>query len=156
MFWNENSQLKELAKEIERLTLEVASLRAEKKGITEQRSLEDNITALKKQVADLEINRDKKQEAFDRRERELTHMIGLEKQRQAVETRQATEDAKLTVREENLKAEKQQFESQMKFREERFDSEVAYLQDLMKQILGRLPSVTIDRNIEERATKKRR
>ena len=148
-FQNDDAQLKKLASEIERLTREVAALRGEKKAITEVRELEDKIVSLKKQVTELEIVKDKKQEEFDRRDRELTHMIGLEKKRQEVETKQAKQEATLAVREENLKAERSEFEKQMKFREERFDGEVDYLKSLMKQILERLPTVTVDKQIKE-------
>ena len=148
-FRDDDVQLKKLASEIERLTREVAALRAEKKAITEVRELEDKIVNLKKQVTDLEIVKDKKQEEFDRRDRELTHMIGLEKKRQEVETKQAKQEATLAVREENLAAERKEFDKQMKFREERFDGEVKYLKDLMEKILTRLPNVTVDRQIKE-------
>lgn len=148
-FVSEDKQLKKLSDDIERLTREVAALRGEKKAVTEVNELEARILGLKKQVSDLEISKDKKQEEFDRRDRELTHMIGLEKKRQEVETKQAKQEATLAVREENLKAEKTQFEAQMAFREKRFDKEVEYLQGLMKQILERLPSVTVDRQIKE-------
>lgn len=141
--------MQKLSAEIERLTREVAALRGERKAVSELSGLEERIVALKRQVSDLEISRDKKQEDFDRRERELTHMIGLEKKRQEVELKQASQAATLAVREENLKAEKGQFEAQMKFRETRFDSEVKYLQELMSQILERLPTVTVDRQIKD-------
>lgn len=146
-FFKKDDQLQKLAEEIERLTREVASLRAEKNAINEQRTLEEKIVTLKKTVTELEISRDKKQEDFDRRERELTHMIGLEKKRQEFEIKQASEDARLAVREENLKAERAAFEKQTKFREEQFNGQVEYLQSLMKQILERLPTITIDRTI---------
>ncbi len=154
-FRDDDAQLKKLASEIERLTREVAALRAEKKAITETRDLEDKIIGLKKQVTELEIVKDKKQEEFDRRERELTHMIGLEKKRQEIETKQAKQEATLAVREENLKAERTEFDKQMKFREERFDGEVKYLKDLMEKILGRLPTVSVDRQIEETVRSRR-
>lgn len=144
-----DEQLVKLTGEIEKLSREVASLKGEKKAITEQHTLEERLLSLKKQVSDLEISRDKKQEDFDRRERELTHMIGLEKKRQDVEIKQASLDAKLSVREENLKAEREQFEKQMKFRTDQFDGQIKYLENLMKQILERVPVVTIDRNITE-------
>jgi len=142
-------QLVKLTGEIEKLSREVASLKGEKSAITEQRTLEERVLSLKKQVSDLEISRDKKQEDFDRRERELTHMIGLEKKRQEVEIKQASQDARLAVREENLKGEKEQFEKQMKFRTDQFDTQIKYLQSLMEQVLGRVPTVTIDRSITE-------
>jgi len=77
-------------------------------------------------------------------------MIGLEKKRQEVEIEQASQDARLTVREENLQSEREQFESQMEFRAEQFDGQVEYLQDIMKKILNRLPTVSVDRNIVEK------
>ena len=146
---NKDVQLAGLTREIEKLSREVASLKGEKNAITEQRTLEDKVHSLKKTVVDLEITRDKKQEEFDRRERDLTHMIGLEKKRQEVELKQASTDAKLAVREENLKAERETFEKQMKFRTDQFDTQIKYLQNLMEQVLGRVPTVTVDRNITE-------
>lgn len=146
-----DGQLIKLAEDIEGLTREVASLRGDRKALTEVNTLEEKVISLKKQVTELEIVKDKKQEEFDRRDRELTHMMGLEKKRQEVETKQAGEAARLSVREENLKGERTQFDKQMKFREERFDGEVAYLKGLMEKILDRLPSVTVDRQIKETA-----
>lgn len=150
LFRSSDAQLVKLAADIEKLTREVAALRGEKKAITEARELEENVINLKKKVVELEIVRDKKQEEFDRRDRELTHMIGLEKKGQEVEIKQASEAARLTVREENLQGERKQFDKQMRFREDRFDGEVAYLKGLMEKVLERLPAVTIDRHIEEK------
>lgn len=118
---------------------------------SEKKGLSEKILGLKKQVVELEIQRDKKQEEFDRRDRELTHMIGLEKKRQEVETKQAATAAGLTVREENLKADKDRFDKEMKFREERFTEEVGYLKGMVAQILERLPTVNVDRQIKEPA-----
>jgi hypothetical protein len=115
---------------------------------SEKKGLSDKILGLKKQVVELEIQRDKKQEEFDRRDRELTHMIGLEKKRQEVETKQAVTAAGLSVREENLKADKDRFDKEMKFREERFTEEVGYLKGMVAQILERLPTVNVDRQIK--------
>lgn len=115
---------------------------------SEKKGLSDKIISLKKQVVELEIQRDKKQEEFDRRDRELTHMIGLEKKRQEVETKQAVTAAGLSVREENLKADKDRFDKEMKFREERFTEEVGYLKGMVAQILERLPTVNVDRQIK--------
>lgn len=121
---------------------------------SEKKGLNAKVESLKRQISDLEIQRDKKQEDFDRRERELTHMIGLEKKRQEVETKQAKQEATLAVREENLAAERKEFEKQMKFREDRFDGEVKYLKGMVEQILGRLPTVNVDRQIKESAGRK--
>lgn len=153
-FFKKDSQLQRLSEEIERLTREVSSLRAEKKEVSEQRSLQDTIIALKKQVTELEITRDKKQENFDRRERELTHMIGLEKKRQEFEIKQSVENARLTVREENLKAAHEQFSKEIKFKEDQLTTQITYLQDLMKSILERLPTVTVDKHLEVKGVRR--
>src|SRR5687768_10452665 len=129
MFLKKPVQLQKLSEEIERLTREVSSLRAEKKRVPEQRDPQAEITSLKTQVSDLEITRDKKQEDFDRRERELTHMIGLEKKRQEFEINKSVEDARLAVREENLKAEREQFSKEIKFKEDQLSGQIEYLQE---------------------------
>jgi hypothetical protein len=97
---------------------------------------------LKKQIAELEINKGKLKEDHDREQRELRHMIGLEKKRQEFEVEKAKQETSLKVREENLSADKKRFEQQMKFHEDRFTEEVKYLKDLMGQVLERLPNVT--------------
>lgn len=105
------------------------------------------INGLKKEIVALEISKAKIVEANARDERELRHMIGLEKKRQEFEITQAKSEATLKVREDNLAADKARFEAEMKFQNERFTSEVGYLKELMAQILERLPTVTVDRKM---------
>ena len=100
------------------------------------------IETLKKAISQLEINRDKKQEEFDRKEREIEHKVGLIKEQQEFELRAAKQEALLDVREENLKKDVDRFEQQMKFQQERFEKEVGYLKDIMQDILKRLPNVS--------------
>jgi hypothetical protein len=152
--FKKDAQLQKLSEEIERLTREVSALRAEKKDFSEQRSLQEKIIALKQTIQDLEISRDKKNEAFDRRERELTHMIGLEKKRQEFEIKQSVDNARLQVREENLKVEREQFSKDIKFKEDQLTKQIAYLQDIMKSLMERLPTVTVDKTIEEKGTRR--
>lgn len=147
---------------IDRLTTEIAGLKAEIKKLTAERNAlgevvkhTERIAELRKQVNDLEIDKAKKQEDFDRRERELTHMIGLEKKRQEVEIAQAKKETELTVREGNLKAERDEFEKRMKFREETFDGQTKRLETILAQVLDRLPTVTVDRQIKETTTSRR-
>lgn len=99
---------------------------------------------LKRQIADLQIEKSKREEGHAREERELRHMIGLEKKRQEVEIAQAKRDTELTVREGNLKADQQRFEDQLKFNTQRFETMEKYLKDMLSDILQRLPTVTVD------------
>lgn len=118
--------------------------------LTETSALSAQVITLKKQIADLEINKSKITEEHERQDRELRHMIGLEKNRQEVELVQAKKDTELTVREGNLAAEKARFEEQFKFNTQRFETMEKYLKDMLTDILKRLPNINMD--IKERRT----
>lgn len=107
-------------------------------------ALSVDVVKLKAEIANLEIEKAKKQEEHAREERELRHMIGLEKKRQEVEMAQAKRETELSVREGNLKAERERFEANLKFNTDRFQSMEAYLKDMMKEILTRLPNVNVE------------
>ena len=102
------------------------------------------IETLKRQIADLEIAKSKIDEKHAREDRELRHMIGLEKKRQEVEMAQAKRDTELTVREGNLTAEKARFAEQLRFNTERFEKMEQYQKDMLTEILQRLPNVTME------------
>lgn len=133
--------VQKILEQIESLSREVAGLKGERKAQTEAVKLADQVVTLKTQISDLEVNKSKLTEAHEREKRELEHMVGLEKKRQEFEVVSAKRDAKLTVREENLKAEQDRFEERMAFQSKQFDGQVEYLQKLMGQILERLPTV---------------
>lgn len=107
-------------------------------------ALSEQVLNLKRQIADLEITKSKQKEEHDKQERELRHMIGLEKKRQEVEIVQSKKDTELTVREGNLAAEKKRFEDNLKFNTERFQSMETYMKEQMKSILERLPNVNME------------
>ncbi len=106
--------------------------------------LSAEVLTLKQQIAQLNIDKSKIEEEHAREDRELRHMIGLEKRRQEVEIQQAKKDTELTVREGNLAAEKTRFEEQLKFNTERFSTMEKYLKDMLTDILKRLPNVTMN------------
>lgn len=133
--------VQKILEQIESLSREVAGLKGERKAQTEAVKLADQVVTLKTQISDLEVNKSKLTEAHEREKRELEHMVGLEKKRQEFEVVSAKRDAKLTVREENLKAEQDRFAERMDFQSKQFDGQVEYLQKLMGQILERLPTV---------------
>jgi hypothetical protein len=70
--------------------------------------------------------------------------VGLERKRQEFEISQSKREAIVAVREENLEADRQRFEEQMRFIMTRFETEVADQKGLMKEMLKRLPTVTWD------------
>lgn len=118
--------------------------------------LSGDVLKLKEEVAALELAKARQREEFEKTERELKHMVGLEQKRQhvereqaAVELEQATKAAKLEVREENLAADKKRFEEQLKFNTSRFEKMESYLKGMLDNILERLPTVTVDRQVKE-------
>ena len=112
--------------------------------ISEATFLTEQVLTLKKQIVDLEIAKSKVEEAHKTEERELRHMIGLEKKRQEVELVQAKKEVELTVREGNLKADQKRFEENLKFNTERFETMEKYLKEMMTDILSRLPNVNME------------
>jgi len=102
-----------------------------------------SIVKLREEISKLEIDRAKKQEEFDRREREVEHKVGLERKRQEFEIQQAKRETTVGVREENLKADKERFKSEMDFQRKRLEEEVASLRELVGEMLKRLPSAEI-------------
>lgn len=128
---------------IERLVTE-ATVRVERDldGLKTIDSLQAKVAALREDLSKLEIDKSKKEETFQRREREIEHKVGLERARQEQELKAAKREALVEVREENLAAERKQFSDQMKFQTDRFAAEQEYLKDLMGQILKRLPDIT--------------
>jgi hypothetical protein len=104
-------------------------------------ALSGDVLKLKKDINELHIEKSKIVEEHDKQERELRHMIGLEKKRQEFEIKQTKAETSLEIREGNLKAEKDRFAENLKFNTERFEKMESYLKDMMKNILERLPNV---------------
>ena len=107
-------------------------------------ALTDEVVALKTSIADLEINKSKLTESHEREKREVQHFVGLEKKRQEVEIDQATREATLKVREENLDADKARFDDHIKFVEEKQAKHLDDIKALLSQVMDRIPTVTVD------------
>lgn len=131
-----------LLKEIRALHQQIAELQGKKVGESKQRDYQAEALKLREEIQTLTIERDRKQEEFDRREREVRHETGLLRKQVETETELATKEALLKVREENLSADRKRFEEQMKFTTARFEKEVEYLHKTIGKVLERLPNVT--------------
>ena len=101
------------------------------------------LALLQKEIARLEIERDKRIEEFSRKEREIEHKIGLERKRQEFEIEQAKRSTEVHVREENLKADKDRFKAEMDFQRQRLEGEVGSLREMVQQMMKRIPSAEI-------------
>lgn len=111
--------------------------------LKESFDLGKKIRELQESIEALTIERDRKEEEFARKEREVEHKIGLERKRQEFEIEAAKREATLSIREENLAADRKRFEDQMGFHEKRFTEEVTYLKDMIGQVMERLPNVAV-------------
>jgi hypothetical protein len=126
--------------ELQSLSRQVAEMRGERESVREELDLSTEIVRLKRELTSLEIDKDRKTEEHQREKREVTHMVGLERKRQEFEVDSAKRDTQLTIREENLSADRERFEKEMAFTRRRFEEEVGYLKELMSEVLERLPT----------------
>lgn len=138
-----------LLAEIRQLRSDVASLAGEKDYMDQARIAHADVQRLREEVETLKIEKLRLVEEQDTRWREVEHKVGLERMRQEFEAEQkmseievAKREALVEVREENLAAEREAFEKQLRFITERMTAETDTLQKLMGQILERLPDVT--------------
>jgi hypothetical protein len=102
-----------------------------------------NRAQLVKEIEDLKIERDRRQEEYDRREREVEHKVGLERKRQEFEIVQTKRETTVQVREENLEADKERFKAEMEFQRKHLEDEIGSLRELVNNMMKRLPSAEI-------------
>lgn len=128
----------------------VSKVNDELAGIRSLRDLSAKVKQTRDELETLKIEKARKDEEYARKEREIEHKVGLERERQKVELENAKREAAVSVREENLKADRKRFEDQMKFHEDRFTEEVKYLKDMLGQIIERLPTANLTGDITPR------
>jgi predicted nuclease with TOPRIM domain len=109
--------------------------------------LSAEVDRLQNVVGDLKIEKSTIEEKYARREREIEHKLGLERQRQEQELVLKEREVTVKLREENLTADKKRFEDQMKFMTDRMVAENNQLQGMIKPLLEALPKMTIKENI---------
>jgi hypothetical protein len=117
--------------------------------------LSQKIKEQRDELETLRIEKGRKEEEFEKREREIEHKVGLERTRQEFEMEQAKREATVAVREENLDADRKRFEEQMKFHEDRFTKEVTYLKEMLEAIVQRLPSAEFTADVTPARNRKR-
>ena len=144
MFWKRNDTEETIKKTVERILRRVLQDAETTLGkIKTIGDLNAKVKELREEVETAKIEKGRKEEGWAKKEREIEHKVGLERNRQKFETEQAKREATVTVREENLTADRDRFEGQMKFQQERFTEEVKYLKDMVGQVLKRLPDASI-------------
>lgn len=126
-----------LAEELAGLRADVKALKSERDETAERNRLRDQIAELKREKATLA-------EESARKIRETEHKTGLLRTKQEQDISHAKRSTELEVREANLKADKDRFSQEMEFQRKRLEGEVDRIDGILKAILERLPSITVE------------
>ncbi len=125
-----------------RLAEALADLKAQVRALRTERDRTGEVKALEQRIEQMKLEKDRLTEAQDRKLRETEHRVGLLRTAQEHEVANATREAKLAVREENLDADKTRFEEQQKFEREHLSAEITRVDRILQSVLERLPNVT--------------
>ena len=136
-----------IADTVERAQKQAAS------DIRKQMTAFGSLRDLQQEIETLKIEKGRREEDFAKQKREVEHKVGLERKRQEFEVEATKRDTELSVREENLSADRDRFKDEMDFQRVRLEKEVKSTRDLVEKLLERLPSAEIIANIN---TPKRR
>lgn len=144
MFSNKITQkaLADSRVELERVTTELAGLQAQVKALRTEKDHTVELNTLKTSIENLKIEKSRLTEDNDRKVREVEHKTGLLRTQQEHEVTNATREATLKVREENLDADKKRFKDEMDFQRTHLQKEVDRIEKILETVLGRLPDVT--------------
>ncbi len=140
--FGKNKDLEKLREVVEIAVSEAinGSIGETRKALEKMRDLK----SLEQKIATLEVEKGKKEWEYEKKEMAIEHKVGLERKRQDFEIEQASREATVGVREENLKADQDRFKTEIEFTRKRFEDEVGYLKDLMGQVLERLPDISME------------
>lgn len=120
---------------------EIAELRSDVQALNTEREKTSKVNDLQRQIASLEIAKDKLIEDNDRKIRETEHSVGLLRTKQDHDIEHATRMAKLEVAESNLTTERESFKKDMDFRTEQMKGEMERFEAITEKILQRLPDL---------------
>lgn len=127
-----------------------AKLQDEFVAIAEVEQAQEKVLDLTKQLSTLKIEKDRIEEGFQRKEREIEHKVGLIRLEIEAGDKQKTKEFELKAQEIKLEAKgvalaerEKAFTERMEFIQKRFENEVGYLKGMVEQVLQRLPDATI-------------
>jgi chromosome segregation ATPase len=132
-----------LQDDIQELTAQIKALRKERGDLQTRDELQAQIERLNRDLTQKQIDFDREKEKWDREKREVEHEVGLQRRRAAWEKESAIKDAELALREANLEAERAEFTRQLEFNKQQMGQVSDFLKENFKEVLGRLPDVTV-------------
>lgn len=148
MFAKNDPVAQELLDRIERLSKQVAELKGEREAVESTTRLTTERLQLLSEIETLKIERDRIEEDHARQIREVEHATGLHRKQTEWERKKAVEEAKLEVEKGNLGAERTRFTEQMDFHKQQIANEVDRLDGLLKGLMERLPTVSVEKSID--------
>ena len=102
-----------------------------------------DVGKLSLELEELKIEKLRREEEYEKRERELEHKVGLERKRQEFEIEQAKREAKVEIKEGNLAEKEKTFEERMAFMTERFEKEVDQYHTQLSSMMEKIPTAEI-------------
>lgn len=130
-----------LVTEIAGLRDRIGQLEAEIHKLTTMRDRTAEVRTLEERIEKLKLEKDRLTEAHDREVRETEHRVGLLLEKQEQDVRNATREATLAVREENLARDRDRFAAEMTFQREAMQAQMNDLRGLLNQVMGKLPDI---------------
>lgn len=146
-----DTRVAELTDEIRKLSRAVAELRGENEALEDRRVLLNEKLELTAEIEQLKIERERMEEGHARKVREVEHATGLHRKQSEWERTKAVEEATIAVQKGNLDAERTRFEEQLAFHKTQIKNEVDRLDGLLKGLMDRLPTVTVEKAISIRS-----
>ena len=108
------------------------------------------IESLEQEISKLKIEKSVEEEKFSRREREVTHKLGLERIRQEQDASANKKTMELEIREKNISADEVRFKSQMEFERKHLEQQISSLNILVEKVFEKLPQVSHETKVIKR------
>lgn len=137
-----DTMVKEIAEEVARQM--EARQRRDLSALRQLEEVSQRVTQLKEQLETLRIEKARKEEDHDRREREIQHKLGLHREQVEQESKFAKQEAELEVRKQNLAQEQENFQKQLQFQKNFLEQNAKDMKDVLRAVLRRLPELSAD------------
>lgn len=110
------------------------------------------IESLEQEISRLKIEKSVREEEFARKEREITHKLGLERIRQEQDASNTKRTIELDIREKNISAEEKRFVQQMEFQRTHLEKQITTLNSLVEKVFEHMPKVSHETKVIKRLT----
>lgn len=100
------------------------------------------IESLENEISKLKIEKSVREEEFARKEREITHKLGLERMRQEQDLEFSKRTVELQVKEQTMTADEKRFKEQMEFERKHLEGQIKSLEVLVTKVFEKIPEVT--------------